>query len=177
VLAVAVVGVVGYAALLWQAAAIHEYWNLWGLVPVGLAVGLAVDQIPQRRVAVAVAALAVTVAPLGGADARGELAAGAELGAVVARVELPRDQPGWVLAGLPGSDTWVAYATDRPVLAAGSLDELRRLAARHPRWWALVPCRLAAADRCAAVGPSATVVLGVAAGQLRDLVPALAQRS
>jgi hypothetical protein len=165
-LAVAVVGVVGYAVLFWEAAGLHPYWNLWAVVPIALAVGSAVDRMATtaaRRSLCAAAALAMlAVAPLAPSESRAHLEAGGRLGEVVARTALPAGQPGWLLSGLPGSETWISYVSDRPVTVIDDRAELDRLAVVHPGWRVVLPCRTDGRDRCAAMGRDGAVVNGVA---------------
>jgi 4-amino-4-deoxy-L-arabinose transferase-like glycosyltransferase len=174
---VAVVGVVGYAGLFWEAAGFHPYWTLWAVVAVAIAFAAAADALSQVRwgvvAATSVALVCAVLAPLTPTDAQAALDQSARLGAVVAAAPLAPDQPGWLLSSMPGSESWMSYVSDRPVRDVGRRATLLRLAADHPAWMMVLPCRYPAADRCAAMGRGGTVVNGVAVNRLSAIAGAL----
>jgi hypothetical protein len=75
---------------------------------------------------------------------------------------------------MQGSESWLSYASDRPVRDVADRAELRRLAAAHPSWMMLAPCHVVATDRCAAMGRGGTVVNGVAVNRLAAVARGLA---
>jgi hypothetical protein len=175
---VAVAGVVGYSGLFWEAAGFHPYWNLWATVAVAIAFAAAAEAVSHARrgvIAATLVALACAViAPLVPTDAQAALEQSGRLGAVVVDAHLAPRQPGWLLSSMPGSESWLSYASDRPVRDVADRAELRRLAAAHPSWMMLAPCHVVATDRCAAMGRGGTVVNGVAVNRLAAVARGLA---
>jgi hypothetical protein len=173
----AVVGVVGYASLFWEAAGFHPYWNLWAVVAVSIAFAAAAEAVSHVRwgvgAAVVVALACAVVGPLTPTDAQAALEQSGRLGSVVAKTRLAPHQPGWLLASMPGSESWLSYVSDRPVRDVADRAELRHLAIAHPSWLMLVPCQVGAADRCAAMGRGGTVVNGVVVNRLAAIVRGL----
>jgi hypothetical protein len=169
-LAVAVAGVVAYAGVFWEAAGFHPYWNLWAVVAIAVAFAAAADAVSHVRWGAAastiVALACLVLAPLTPTDAQAALEQSGRLGSVVAQTRLAPRQPGWLLSSMPGSESWLSYVSDRPVRDVADRAELRHLVAAHPSWMMVVPCRVGAADHCAAMGRGGTVVNGVAVNRV-----------
>jgi hypothetical protein len=188
-LVVAVIGVVGYAAIFWEAAGFHDYWNSWAVVIVAVAFGAAANYLMARNedadpphasrnaaLLVGVALLALAWAPFDRADTQARMEEGIDLGRVVADTRLPADQPGWLLSALSGSETWISYASDRPVRRVATRATLLRLERSHPDWLMVVPCNLDGEDRCPALAVGGAVVNGVAVNRLSTIVRDLPAR-
>jgi 4-amino-4-deoxy-L-arabinose transferase-like glycosyltransferase len=183
VLMVALVGVVGYGALFWEAAGFHDYWNSWGVVIVALGFGAGADAVLSRSghqdparvprlaaVLAGVAVLAFAIAPLQHTDTEAHLTEGIALSRAIAATPLPADQPAWLLSALSGSETWISYDSDRPVRRVSTRAGLLRLADQHPDWVMVVPCVLNGHDRCAQLAVGGHVVNGVAVNRLSRIV-------
>lgn len=178
-LAVLWVGVVGYAALFWQASGLHDYWGEWGVAAVAVTIGLGADRwcrvatlarISPLRCCGVVAVLVVALGPLQPSEARVGLEAGGRIGRLVEAGTLAPDQPGWLVARLPGTEVWISYMTDRRVEVVDSRSRLEELARSHPSWRIVLPCRDDVSDWCGSVS---SVVMGVAVTTLGDAAAAM----
>jgi 4-amino-4-deoxy-L-arabinose transferase-like glycosyltransferase len=153
-LALAAVGVAGYAAFFWQASSIHDYWNEWLVVPLAVAfaggAATAIEYGRLRRwelripVALALTAVCAVWGPLMTTGAQDQLTLGARVSRDMQATTLAPGQPGWLVSELPTPRAWVSYLSGRPQQGVDSLDALAHVAIRHPDWQMVAAC----SDQC-----------------------------
>jgi hypothetical protein len=144
--------VAGYAVLFRGAAAGHQYWLYWALLPVAVGFGYLFGPVAGRvrrdlgasatatGVACVVVAVVVVGIDLTRPDQAGTLVdEGRGTLALVTAAELPDDQDALPYVGRVGqADDWVPYATGRPARALADPARLEALAAEAPDHLVLV---------------------------------------
>lgn len=166
--ALALATVLGYALLFREAAAGHQYWLYWSLVPIVLGFGyvagpglrrLASDLslgVTGRSVLAVVLAVVVVAVNMTRPDQAGDLVdRGHRAVELVQEAELPGDQEALLHVGQPQRpDAWVLRETGREVETLHSVAELEDLADEHPEHLVLVlgGCSSANAELCDALG-------------------------
>jgi hypothetical protein len=150
VAAVSLVSVVGYALVFREAAAGHQYWCYWVLIPVAIGVGWLADRLTTdladhgRSTTTATALIAVAALVMAGAGlARPSKAAGwiDDATAVVSLTQaaIPADAGVVRYVGEEGRpDPWISYHLGRRAVLVGSAGQLEELAAREPATAVLV---------------------------------------
>ncbi len=133
--------VILYAVIFRQAAAGHQYWNYWAVIPTAVGFAWAFDRLSRdlpARAAVpvfAIACLAMGVVNLVVLDdeALRYINDGREVAELVVAHPLPANQTHAYYVGQAyRPDAWLSYYTGRPPLQLASSDELDALAAQSP---------------------------------------------
>lgn len=180
-LALAAVGVGGYAAIFWQASSIHDYWNEWLVMPVAVAfAGGAAAAIRYGRqahwshpvgIALALTAVCAGWGPLVTTGAQYQLTNGAQLGRQLQAAQLASGQSEWLVSGLPTPRQWVSYVSRLPERDVDSTAELNREAVVHADWQIIAGCpeRL-----CAAMAVGGTRVENVVINRVGAIAHVLA---
>jgi 4-amino-4-deoxy-L-arabinose transferase-like glycosyltransferase len=133
--------VVVYAVAFRQAAAGHQYWNYWALVPCAIGFGWLFDRVARDLRARAVLPTLVGVCALIAIinlavlddDARRYVDDGHEVAELVVDQSFPDDQRVVPYLGQPyRPDAWLAYYTDRSPRVLSSSDQLDAMVAERP---------------------------------------------
>jgi hypothetical protein len=146
--AMSLAAVVVYALIFRQAAAGHQYWNYWALLPAAVGWGHLLQRLlaevrerakPTSRTMASLVAVAVVVVGVAAFDtlrpnqAAGYIDDGRRAAELVARTTFPPDQVALNYVGQPyRPDAWIDYNTGRSPVALTSADELRALADARP---------------------------------------------